>query len=233
MQAVRELLDQVAGGDGVVGAWVCDPAGSVLDSAWPNLPPDADLSAAGRSLARAGQWLSRQYGDWDMVAAQLADGVLLARNLGRGLLCIAARRMTNPAVLNARLNALVERLGKDLEGAIETAAPVTAPEAVTAEQSADAIADGRETAAGGASRRADPVSQRAIDDLVRALAEHIGPAAGVLAGRTRKQMGLVERPLPRGRFSEFVRLLQERIENERGRQEFRQAVRRIRQLYDV
>ena len=233
---MEEILTQIASVDGVVGAWVHDASGTVLAERWSDGKRQGNLPLAGESVRLATHWLGRQYGGWDMLAVQLTEGLLVIRNLQLAILGVVARSDANPAVLNVTLNATARRLKLELSGLVRTPLGPGASSDAGRAVAGGAGTSGRtvQRLPGQASARgAAPVSSRVLADLRCALAEQVGPAAGVLAKRVMKRMGLSREPLGRGRLSEFVTGLQECIDTGTGRQAFRQAARRVRQLYDV
>jgi predicted regulator of Ras-like GTPase activity (Roadblock/LC7/MglB family) len=115
MEAILKDINAVIG---VTGSYVTDGAGHLLARALPEVFDAQALELVARNLVQTYSGLEatrrRKVGDIDLV---FADGRLIAKRAGDGLLCIVSVKKMNVPLLNLTANVAVRRLNERLKPA--------------------------------------------------------------------------------------------------------------------
>ena len=118
MEAILKDINAVIG---VTGSYVTDGAGHLLARALPEVFDAQALELVARNLVQTYSGLEatrrRKVGDIDLV---FADGRLIAKRAGDGLLCIVSVKKMNVPLLNLTANVAVRRLNERLKPAAPT-----------------------------------------------------------------------------------------------------------------
>jgi predicted regulator of Ras-like GTPase activity (Roadblock/LC7/MglB family) len=113
MEAILKDINAVIG---VTGSYVTDGAGHLLARALPEVFDAQALELVARNLVQTYSGLEatrrRKVGDIDLV---FADGRLIAKRAGDGLLCIVSVKKMNVPLLNLTANVAVRRLNERLK----------------------------------------------------------------------------------------------------------------------
>lgn len=170
---MQAILGDIGALMGVNGSFVCGRDGALVAKAMTAGIDDGGLAAVGRALMRTFAGLEadrhKRPGELDLV---FHSGLLLAKNLGSGCLCVLCSRQANVAMVNMTANMAARKLKDALAAAPPAGTPGPAPVAAP-----PAPASGAPMAAPEVvtqiehelARIVGPVAMLAVDDAVGGL----------------------------------------------------------------
>lgn len=131
---MENILKDINAVIGVTGSFVTDGAGRLLARALPEVFDAPTLELVARNVSQTYSGLEatrrRKVGDIDLV---FADGRLIAKRVGAGILCILCVKKMNVSLLNLTANVAVRRLNERLKPAAPPAKKEERPAAAVAE----------------------------------------------------------------------------------------------------
>jgi tRNA isopentenyl-2-thiomethyl-A-37 hydroxylase MiaE len=217
--SVENYLKEINAVLGVSGSFVCLPDTQLAAAAMPDQIDQASVENAARIVTQtinALETLGQRVAEADLVYAQ---GRLVVKNLNHYVLVIACARNINLPLLNLTANVVAKKLAAESK----TPKPESIPRAPLAETSVPTQV----------ARAADNVGSSEIvtaqffDELTRALARVMGPAASFFIEDELNELSEAREAFPKARVAELVERVSRAVRDETKRAQFVKTVSEI------
>jgi len=224
---VREVLQQLSGIQGVVGALACDGGGALLASSFPPLFDDQALRQVAGLFADGEGGLRGLTGDDGALELRYSRGRAYAHPFAGGTLVVVGTAAADRQLLGLSLARATRRLEEALVGALPAAPAPPPPAAVAAAPQAEAArpqAPATPPQAAAAPPQAKPAAlaaevERIVKPLRQALIRQIGPF-GDVAFDEKWAAWARAAPPSRGRLRLLVDALATEVDDEEARLAF-------------
>lgn len=203
------ILDNMLTIDGVTGAMIADTTGNVLSAKMPAVY-DSELLGQIASKTVNVALAFREIGiDSEEMHYKYESMRVMVKDLAKGFLLIMSLPSVSIPLLNVATNVTRKKIVKALSGELPPSNPVQAESSVVESRQAETT-----------EKNITPIPPLAMEQLKLALANYLGPVAGLLLNRTATALGGNVDKLDRQKTKELISNLSKKISNDKDRTDF-------------
>lgn len=230
--SAQEAVAGLTKTEGVLGVVIFDDAGNCLAN---DLPPPYEpilLSEVVKRLSVTFDVLSSlEGGEATTFSVDCEDGCLLVRRAEHRWILAIASLEANVNLLNVAMNVVTLNLSRGVGAPSGTRPAAKAADSVGSmrSMSVGSMSMSQDSTSGGADIPPDAVSRAALQRLLGAYTEFLGPAAKPVLKQQLAALGVTSRTLRQGQLSDFIGRLMSKIPTQERQREFSLAVQNLRE----
>ena len=206
------ILENMLTIDGVTGAMVADTAGNVLSAKMPAIYDSELLGQIANKTVNVALAFREIGVDSEEMHYKYESMRVMVKDLAKGFLLIMSLPSVSIPLLNVATNVTRKKIIQALSGETPPAQAPTA-DALVAEKVEPELPE----------KDVTPIPPLAMEQLKLALANYLGPVAGLLLTRTATALGGTVEKLDRQKTKELISILSKKINKDKDRTDFIKA----------